>query len=130
MGVNDVAQFLIVVAALAVAAPLLGRYIAAVFGGGHSPGDRVFGLIERPIYRLARVDEQGEQRWRTYALSLLSFSLVSVLILYGIQRFQAHLPLNPGGATSVAPPLAWNTAVSFLTNTNWQNYAGESAMSC
>ncbi len=129
MGVNDVAQFLIVIAALAVTAPILGRYIAAIFSGGHSPGDRVFGLIERPIYRLARVDEHGEQRWRTYALSLLSFSLVSVLILYGIQRFQAHLPLNPGGAPAVTPPLAWNTAVSFVTNTNWQNYSGESAMS-
>jgi len=129
MSTNDVVQLLILIAALAISVPILGTYMAKVYAGGRAPGDKVFGPLERLIYKTTGIDERGEQRWKNYALSLLSFSFVSVIILYAIQRLQAHLPLNPGHAATVAPPLAWNTAVSFLTNTNWQNYAGESAMS-
>ena len=129
MTLNDWVQALILIAALAVSVPLLGSYMATVFEGRRSRGDRVFGPVERLIYRGSGVDPKGEQRWRTYALSLLGFSAVSMLVLYGIERLQAHLPLNPGGATGVPSPLAWNTAASFLTNTNWQNYSGESTMS-
>ncbi len=85
--------------------------------------------VERFIYRLCGIDDSREQRWSVYALSLLAFSLVSVLVLYALQRFQGALPLNPNGMKGVPAPLSFNTSVSFLTNTNWQNYAGESTMS-
>jgi potassium-transporting ATPase potassium-binding subunit len=94
-----------------------------------APGDRVFLPIERLVYRLCGIDETREQRWSTYALSLLAFSLMSVLFVYGFQRLQGALPLNPNHFKGVAPGLSFNTAVSFVTNTNWQNYAGESTMS-
>ncbi len=92
-------------------------------------GDRFFGPVERLIYRLCGIDETKEQRWSVYALSLLAFSLVSVLVVYGMQRIQGALPLNPNSVSGVSPATAFNTAVSFVTNTNWQNYAGESTMS-
>jgi K+-transporting ATPase ATPase A chain len=82
----------------------------------------VFGWIERPIYRFCGIDPNGEQRWTTYAFSLLAFSLVSVLILYAQLRLQGHLPVNPDHFHAVKPALSFNTAISFLTNTNWQNY--------
>jgi K+-transporting ATPase ATPase A chain len=129
MSANDLVQFLVLIAALAISVPILGGYMAKVYGGGRAPGERVFAPVERLIYRATGIDAEGEQRWRNYALSLLSFSVVSMLFLYGIQRLQAHLPFNPAHVGTVAPPLAWNTAASFLTNTNWQNYSGESAMS-
>ena len=129
MSANDGVQLFVLIAALAVAVPLLGGYMAKVYGGGSAPLDRIFTPIERAIYRVCGIDSKGEQRWRTYALSLLAFSAVSMLVLYGIQRLQGHLPLDPNNATGVPAPLAFNTAASFLTNTNWQNYLGETAMS-
>ena len=122
-------QLLLLIALLAISTPLLGAYLAKVYGGGHAPGDRVFGPIERLVYRLCGVDETKEQRWPTYAISLLAFSFVSVLILYAQLRLQNHLPMNPDGHNGVGAFLSFNTAVSFLTNTNWQNYSGESTMS-
>jgi potassium-transporting ATPase potassium-binding subunit len=122
-------QFFALVLALGVSVPLLGRYLARVFGGGPAPGDRVFGPVERLLYRLTGVDPDREQRWPTYATSLLAFSAVSVLGLYALQRFQGALPFNPTGVDEVPPALAFNTAVSFVTNTNWQNYAAENTMS-
>jgi K+-transporting ATPase ATPase A chain len=119
--------FLIVL--LAVSTPLLGLYLARVFGDTGAPGDRVFLPIERAIYRFCRIDPDREQRWNIYAYSLLAFSAVSVLILYLQLRIQGSLPLNPTAAVAVPAGLAFNTAASFLTNTNWQNYAGESTMS-
>jgi len=122
-------QFAALVIALAVTVPFLGRYLASVFGGGAAPGDRVFGPVERILYRLTGVDAEREQRWPTYATSLLAFSAVSVLALFALQRFQGSLPFNPTDVGGVPSALAFNTAVSFVTNTNWQNYAGESTMS-
>jgi K+-transporting ATPase ATPase A chain len=127
--VNDGAQLAILIVALAVAIPILGGYMARVYGGGRAPGDRIFGPLERLIYRVCGIDPRGEQRWRTYATSLLVFSAVSMLVLYAIQRVQQHLPLDPSHAGAVPSPLAFNTAASFLTNTNWQNYSGETTMS-
>ncbi len=115
--------------ALGVSIPFLGRYMAAVFGGGAAPGDRVFGPVERLVYRLIGVNPEREQRWPTYAGSVLAFSVVSVLALYLLQRVQGSLPFNPTDAAAVPPALAFNTAVSFVTNTNWQNYAAENTMS-
>jgi K+-transporting ATPase ATPase A chain len=85
--------------------------------------------VERLIYRLCGIDPDREQRWNVYALSLIAFSGVSILLLYAMQRLQGALPLNPTEMSAVPGPLAFNTAVSFATNTNWQNYAGETTMS-
>jgi K+-transporting ATPase ATPase A chain len=91
--------------------------------------DRVFGPIERAVYRLARIDPEREQRWTAYAASVLAFSVTSALGLYGLLRLQGVLPGNPDGMAGVSPTIAFNTAVSFVTNTDWQSYGGESTMS-
>ena len=122
-------QLLALIVVLAVSVPLLGSYMAKVFGGKKAPGDRFFTPIERGIYRLGGIDPEREQKWTIYALALLAFSLFSVVFLYVLQRVQEHLPLNPTHVKGVPSFLALNTAVSFLTNTNWQNYSGETTMS-
>ena len=125
-------QFVALLVVLALTAPPLGRYMAAVYGSradGAAPGDRVFVPIERGIYRALRVDEKREQRWNIYAIALLAFSLVSFLVVYVIQRIQGNLPFNPTDRPGVSPLGAFNTAVSFMTNTNWQWYGGEGTMS-
>jgi K+-transporting ATPase ATPase A chain len=121
-------QLALLIGLLAVSTPLVGAYMAKVFGGGRAPGDRLLAPLERAIYRLAGVDPEREQHWTVYAISLLAFSLASVVFLYGLLRLQGHLPLNPDHQKGVGAALSFNTAVSFLTNTNWQNYAGESTM--
>jgi K+-transporting ATPase ATPase A chain len=115
---------------LLVTVRLLGAYMAKVYDPslGKPRGDRFFSAIERPIYRLCRIDPENEQRWGTYALSLAAFSLVSVLVMYAQLRLQGHLPLNPDHYKGVDAKLSFNTAVSFLTNTNWQAY-GDGVMS-
>jgi K+-transporting ATPase ATPase A chain len=122
-------QLAVLVAAVFVTTPLLGAYLARVLGGGPAPGDRIFAPVERVIYRGAGIDPHREQPWTTYALSLLAFSFVSVLGLYALQRVQGALSLNPTNVEAVPSALAFNTAASFVTNTNWQNYGGESTMS-
>jgi K+-transporting ATPase ATPase A chain len=122
-------QLAALVGAVFVTTPLLGAYLARVLGGGPAPGDRVFLPIERAIYRVSGVDPNREQPWNVYALALLAFSFVSVVGLYLLQRLQGSLPLNPTDVVAVPPALAFNTASSFVTNTNWQNYGGESTMS-
>jgi potassium-transporting ATPase potassium-binding subunit len=122
------AQLVLLIAFLAVSTPLLGSYMAKVYGDSRAPGDRVFRPLEHAIYRVCRIDPDGEQRWTTYAISLLAFSFASVVVLYALLRLQGHLPLNPDHMKGVKPALSFNTAVSFLTNTNWQNYSGETTM--
>ncbi len=125
-------QALVLVALLGVTVPPLGRYLADVYGArpdGTAPGDQFFRRLERIIYRFSGIDERREQRWNVYALSLLAFSVVSVLALYGLQRAQGVLGFNPTDRGSVSPWGAFNTAISFVTNTNWQWYSGEVAMS-
>ena len=126
---SDWVLFLALVALIGVATPLLGGYLAGVYGGDRAPGDRVFGPVERLIYRVVGVDPAQEQRWTVYARSVLAFSLVSVVVVYVLQRVQGSLPGNPTGVGAVSPAVAFNTAVSFVTNTNWQSYSGESTMS-
>jgi potassium-transporting ATPase potassium-binding subunit len=123
------AQLIALIVVIGVTAPLLGRYIANVYEGGPSRVDRVFGPVERLIYRACRIDPEREQRWNVYTLSVLAFSVVGILLLYLIQRIQSGLPFNPTDMANVAPALSLNTAVSFVTNTNWQSYAGESTLS-
>ncbi len=122
-------QLLLIVALLAVSTPLFGGYLAKVYSNGPAPGDRVFGPVERAIYRVTGVDPDREQRWNVYALSLLAFSAVSLLVLYAQLRLQQHLPLNPANQKAVPAALSFNTSVSFLTNTNWQNYVPEATVS-
>jgi K+-transporting ATPase ATPase A chain len=123
------AQLIALIVVIGVTAPLLGRYMANVYEGGPSRLDRVFGPVERLIYRACRIDPEREQRWNVYALSVLAFSVVGIVLLYLIQRIQSGLPFNPTDMANVAPALSLNTAVSFVTNTNWQSYAGESTLS-
>jgi K+-transporting ATPase ATPase A chain len=113
---------------LAVTKPL-GVYMFRVFEGDRQPSARFLGPIERFMYRLCGVDPRSEQSWQEYTLALLVFSALGVLATYGIERLQHLLPLNPQGFGPVAPDLAFNTAASFTTNTNWQAYSGESTMS-
>jgi K+-transporting ATPase ATPase A chain len=113
---------------LAITRPL-GTYLLRVFDGERQPLPRVFGRLERWTYRLCGVDPRAEQTWRGYAVSLLVFSAAGLLVTYVLQRLQHVLPLNPRDLPSVEPALAFNTAASFTTNTNWQSYAGEQTMS-
>jgi K+-transporting ATPase ATPase A chain len=122
-------QLLALAVLVALTAPPLGRYIAHVYEGGPSRLDRVFGPIERAIYRACRIDPESEQRWNVYALALIAFSVAGFVLLYVMQRVQSSLPFNPTSMVDVAPALSFNTAVSFVTNTNWQSYGGENTLS-
>jgi K+-transporting ATPase ATPase A chain len=125
-------QLTVLAGLLLVSTRFLGAYLARVYGDAGTaalPEDRVFGPLERVVYRVLGVAPDQEQRWTAYVRSVLAFSFVSVLGLYLLQRVQQWLFLNPTDVGSVPPALAFNTAVSFVTNTNWQNYGGESTMS-
>src|SRR5205085_2584344 len=115
-------------AVLAVTKPL-GVYMTKVFSGEKTFLSRVLGPVERLIYRLCRIDDEREQHWTTYTAAMLMFSIVSLLVLYALQRLQYYLPLNPQQFPGVNPHMSFNTAASFTTNTNWQDYSGESTMS-
>jgi K+-transporting ATPase ATPase A chain len=119
------AYIVVLVVAIALTWRYLGSYMAAVFDG------RVhwMGWLERPTYRLLGVDAESEQSWQRYATSLIVYSGVAVLVVYGFQRLQGHLPLDPQHLGGVSQALAFNTSISFVTNTNWQNYVGEATMS-
>ncbi|MDX7951747.1 potassium-transporting ATPase subunit KdpA [Lichenihabitans sp. Uapishka_5] len=118
----------ILLAAVAAAIPL-GSYMARVMAGERTLLSPVLGPLERGFYALSGVDPRREQGWKSYTLAMLAFSAAGFFSLYALQRLQAVLPLNPQGFDGVAPDLAFNTAVSFITNTNWQNYGGETTMS-
>ena len=107
----------------------LGAYMARVYQGERTFLSPALQPVERFIYRLARMRADEEMDWKTYAIAMLLFNLVGFLLLYLLQRLQSILPLNPQSLGSVPPDLAFNTAVSFVTNTNWQSYSGEGAMS-
>ena len=107
----------------------LGRYMARVFEGRRTFLDPLLVPIERLLYRITRVDRKEEMRWTEYGAAMLLFSLVTMLLTYVIERAQHILPWNPQHLAGVTPALAWNTAVSFTTNTNWQSYVPEQTMS-
>ncbi len=129
MTLNGWLQILFFLLAIFLVTPIIGGYMARVFTRQRTWLDPVLRPFERWLYRLTGVDEAREMRWTEYAVALLFFSIVSMLVLYGIQRLQAVLPWNPQGFAGVAPDLAFNTAASFTTNTNWQAYGGETTMS-
>ncbi len=128
MTVNGWIQILVFIALVVALARPLGGFMTRVFTGGRTPLSPLLDPVERALYRLAGVEADREQHWVSYAVSALLFSAVSLLLLYAMQRLQAVLPLNPQGMANVPADLAFNTAVSFTTNTNWQNYGGESTM--
>lgn len=107
----------------------LGLYMARVFSGERTFLSPVLGRVERDLYRVSGINPEKEQSWLAYTLAMLAFSLAGFLALYAMLRLQAYLPLNPQGFPGVPADLAFNTAVSFVTNTNWQNYGGETTMS-
>jgi potassium-transporting ATPase potassium-binding subunit len=116
------------VAILALTKPI-GVWMFRIFEGDRQPLPRFFGPIERFLYRLCGVDPKEQQDWKQYTLALLLFSVIPLLVTYAIERLQQVLPLNPQNFPPVSPDLAFGTAVSFTTNTNWQAYGGESTMS-
>ncbi|MEA2721537.1 MAG: potassium-transporting ATPase potassium-binding subunit [Candidatus Eremiobacteraeota bacterium] len=122
-------QAAIVFALVCVLVKPLGAYMARVFEGERVFLSPVLAPVERGLYRVCRIDASREMGWKTYAFTVVAFSLVSFAYLYVLLRTQAFLPLNPQGFGNLAPDLAWNTAVSFMTNTNWQFYSGESTLS-
>ncbi|MBN9001640.1 MAG: potassium-transporting ATPase subunit KdpA, partial [Rhizobiales bacterium] len=113
---------------LALVIPL-GGYITRVFNSERTLLSPILRPCERLLYRVAGIDEKREQHWVSYTLSMLLFHVGGLAVLYVVLRAQAVLPLNPMSQSAVAPDLAFNTAVSFITNTNWQNYGGESTLS-
>ncbi|MGB8116661.1 MAG: potassium-transporting ATPase subunit KdpA [Candidatus Sulfotelmatobacter sp.] len=130
MTINGWLQILFFLALVFLVTKPMGVYMARVFSREKTFMDPVMRPIERLIYRLTAVDENHEMRWTEYAIAMLLFSAVSMVLLYAIQRLQGLLPFNPQKFAGVSPThLAFNTAASFTTNTNWQAYAGESTMS-
>jgi K+-transporting ATPase ATPase A chain len=126
---QGIAQIAVYVVALLALTPPLGMYMAKVYNGDSFLLTRWFGFAERGVYRLLRTSPEEEQDWKGYGLSVITFSLLFILPLFALFRLQNHLPLNPDHLSAVTPGVAVNTAVSFVTNTNWQYYGGEYTMS-
>ncbi len=126
---NGIAQIVVYFLLLLLITKPLGLYLIAVFETRTTWLEPVLRPVERVLYRVAGVDERREHDWKIYAVAMLIFEVISTVPLYIFERIQNHLPLNPAGMGPVDPLLAWNTAVSFMTNTNWQNYGGETTMS-
>lgn len=129
MTINQFLQPLLFFIVLLLLAKPLGSYMARVYEGGKTVLDPILGPMDRLFYRILGVKQEEEMSWKRYTTSLLLFSAISMLFLYSVQRVQYWLPLNPQGFSNVPADLAFNTAASFTTNTNWQAYAGESTMS-
>jgi len=122
---SDILQLTLFIVVLLVCTPLLGHYMMRLFNGDVS----WLRPIERPFYALAGVDPKREQHWVSYSSALLAFSIAGFVLFYAVLRFQDVLPLNPQALPALSPDLTFNTVVSFITNTNWQSYGGESTMS-
>ena len=129
MTANGWLQIIVYLAVILAVTKPVGIFMARAFNRERTFLDPVLRPLERLLYRLTLVDEEHEMRWTEYAFSMLLFSGVSMLVLYLIERVQQILPLNPQRFAGLAPDLAFNTAASFTTNTNWQNYGGEATMS-
>ncbi|ESZ29264.1 potassium-transporting ATPase subunit KdpA [Mesorhizobium sp. L2C084A000] len=129
MTLNGWIQILVYCGIVILLVKPLGGYMHRVFNGDRTLLSPVLRPLERGLYRICGTSEREEQHWTTYAVALLLFNLAGFLALYALQRLQGSLPYNPAGMTAVEPGLAFDTAASFMTNTNWQNYGGESTMS-
>ncbi|MDF9408784.1 MAG: Potassium-transporting ATPase A chain [Pelotomaculum sp. PtaB.Bin013] len=129
MTASDLVQLLLYLVLLVVLAVPMGRYMFKVFTGERTLLDRALLPMEKLAYRLAGIDAQKEMGWREYAFTLLIFNLLGIVFVFLLQLLQGYLPFNPQHFGAVKPDRALNTAVSFVTNTNWQSYGGESTMS-
>ncbi|MFK4769766.1 potassium-transporting ATPase subunit KdpA [Rhizobium sp. ZW T2_16] len=129
MTLNGWLQILVFCGIVLLLVKPLGAYMTRVFSGERTPLSPVLVPLERGLYALAGTSEREEQHWTAYAFAMLMFNLLGVLVLYGLFRLQDVLPLNPAGMAAVGPELSFDSAVSFVTNTNWQNYGGEATMS-
>src|SRR5487761_674644 len=129
MLLNEVLQLGIFCLLILLLTVPLGRFIKHVFSDERTFLDPILRPIERIVYRVCRLNPAAEMTWAEYAIAMLVFSMAGMLLLYAIERLQNFLPLNPQALGAVSPSLAFNTAASFTTNTNWQAYGGESTMS-
>lgn len=129
MTTNDGIQLALFLGVLLACVKPLGWYMARVYQNETCGVDRALGWFERGMYRAASVDPQHDMTWREYAVAAIAFNMLGLLAVYLLQRLQLWLPLNPQGFANVAPDLAFNTAVSFASNTNWQSYTGEGTLS-
>ena len=123
------AQILLFCVIIVALTPVVGGYMTRVFGGERTFLSPILRPVEVALYRLGGVNEKQEQHWLTYTVAMLLFHVGGFILLYALIRFQGVLPFNPAGQSAVAPDLTFNTAISFITNTNWQNYGGEGTMS-
>ena len=122
-------QLILYMVVLLLLAKPLGLFMARVYQGERTFLDRVLGPVERFIYRVSCVNLGEDMNWKTYAVAMLLFNALGLIVVYALQRLQGGLPLNPQGLGAVTPDSSWNTAVSFASNTNWQGYGGEVTMS-
>jgi K+-transporting ATPase ATPase A chain len=129
MTFNSIVQIAIYLIVLILLAKPLGSFMARIYNGERTFLDRILGPVERFIYRLAGVEPGNEMNWKVYAVAMLVFNVLGLVVLYALQRLQHVLPLNPQAMAAVTPDSAFNTAVSFASNTNWQGYGGETTMS-
>ncbi len=130
MNWNSVIQGAIFLATVILLAKPLGTYMARVYEGKSAGLNVVLGPLERWIYRLSGIETETGMSWKGYAIAMMLFNGIGIVVVYTLQRLQAYLPLNPMSMPGVAPDLVFNTAVSFATNTNWQSYGGETTLSC
>jgi len=124
----DIAQLALFLLLLIALTPLLGGYMASVFTGESFRGKKLFQWMENAVYKVSGVNSKVQMNWKEYTFALLIFNLAGLLFLFLIQLVQTSLPMNPKGITDVDWALAFNTAVSFVTNTNWQSYSGETTL--
>ncbi len=129
MSATGILQIVLYLAVLLALAEPLGAYMAAIYQGRTPGASRLLRPIEAAVYRTCRIAPDEEMTWQRYAVSLLTFSLIGFIALYLLQRLQGILPLNPQGFPGLSPDLSFNTAISFVTNTNWQAYGGETSLS-
>jgi potassium-transporting ATPase potassium-binding subunit len=129
MTFNNFIQCFIFLTVLLLLVKPLGTYMARIYEGKPTGLNTWFGWLERLIYRLTGVAPDEEMSWKTYAVAMMLFNILGIVVVYALQRIQSYLPLNPMSMPPVAPDLAFNTAVSFATNTNWQSYGGETTLS-
>jgi len=122
-------QLIFYMVGLLVLAKPIGSFMAKVYQGEHTFLDPVLGPVERFVYRVSGVKSDEDMNWKTYAIAVMVFNVLGLIVVYLLQRLQGVLPLNPQGLGAVTPDSSWNTATSFATNTNWQGYSGEVTMS-
>jgi K+-transporting ATPase ATPase A chain len=129
MNIYSWIQLVFYIVVLLLLAKPLGSFMAKVYQGERTFLDPILKPVERFLYRLSGVKAEEEMNWKVYAIAMMLFNVIGLLVVYSIQRLQGFLPLNPAGLGAVMPDSSWNTATSFATNTNWQGYGGEVTMS-